>query len=334
MSVRTIAALVVVAVLAAGCGAGGRGDELTIYSGRSRDLVEPLLNRFAEETGIAIAVKYGDSTDLALLLAEEGDRSPADVFFSQSPGTVGFLAEQDLLATLPDSILSVVAGEYRSATDNWVGITARQRVLVYNEELVDEADLPDSVFDLTAAEYRGKVGVAPSNASFQDFVTAMRQNIGDVDTAAWLEGMAANEAPVYANNNAIVEAVGRGEIPMGLVNHYYNERFLAEDPSLPSRNYRFPDGDIGSLVIESSASVLASADQPEEAQQLIEYLLATESQEYFAQETFEYPLAEGVQPATDLPPLEELVAPDVDVDALGEGFGATQELIEASGIAG
>ena len=325
--------VVVLALTATGCGLGGGADELTIYSGRSRDLVEPLLNQFADDTGIAIAVKYGDSTDLALLLAEEGDRSPADVFFSQSPGTVGFLAERDLLRDLPDDVTQLVPQAYRSADGQWVGITARQRVLVYNEDLVAEEDLPQSVFDLTGEEYRGRVAVAPSNASFQDFVTAMRQQIGDAETSAWLEGMAANDAAVYANNNAIVEAVGRGEIPMGLVNHYYNERFLAEDPELPSRNHRFPDGDLGSLVIESSASVLASTDQPGDALRFIEYLLSADAQAYFAEETFEYPLAEGAEAPGDLPALDELAAPDVDVDALGEGFAATQELIDSSGIA-
>lgn len=332
MTRRYVALILAVTLALPACGFGSR-DELTIYSGRSRDLVEPLLNQFAESTGIAIAVKYGDSTDLALLLAEEGERTPADVFFSQSPGTVGFLAEQDLLAPLDQEVLDAVEEPYRSSSGSWVGITARQRVLVYNEELVAEDDLPASVLDLTAPEYAGRVAVAPSNASFQDFVTAMRQQLGDEEALAWLEGMAANDSPVYANNNAIVEAVGRGEVPLGLVNHYYNERFLAEDPSLPSRNYRFPDGDIGSLVIESSVSILQGSEKADQAAQFVEFLLSAEAQEFFAEETFEYPLAAGVEPVGDLPPLEELAAPEVDVEQLGGGFAGTQELIDRSGIA-
>ena len=332
---RLAAALALVATIAAaGCGIGGGSDELTIYSGRSRDLVEPLLNSFAEDTGIAIAVKYADSTELALLLAQEGERSPADVFFSQSPGTIGFLAERDLLAELPTATVERVEPAYRSDEDLWVGVTARQRVLVYNADLVGEAELPSSVLDLTDGEYRGRVAVAPSNASFQDFVTAMRRKLGDGTTRSWLAGMAANDAPVYENNNAIVEAVGRGEVPMGLVNHYYNERFLAEDPNLPSRNARFEPGDIGNLVIEASAAVLSSTDQPEESQRFVEYLLSESAQEYFASETFEYPLAGGVRPATDLPPLEEAAPPDIDPNELGADFAGTQELIEQSGIAG
>ena len=326
-------ALMVLVVATTGCGVGGNSNELTIYSGRSRDLVEPLLNQFAEDTGISIAVKYGDSVELALLLSEEGDRSPADVFFSQSPGTVGFLGEQDLLAELPADTLNKVPEAHRSGSGTWVGVTARQRVLVYNQDEVPAADLPGSVLELTDPAYKGRVAVAPSNASFQDFVTAMRQSAGDDAAAEWLEGMAANDAPVYANNNAIVEAVGRGEVPMGLVNHYYNERFLAEDPSLPSRNHRFADGDLGSLVIESSVSVLASSTKQDDAHSFIDYLLSDSAQRYFAEETFEYPLVEGVEHAGEMPPLSQLAPPDVDVDALAGGFAGTQELIDRSGIA-
>jgi iron(III) transport system substrate-binding protein len=330
---RLAPVLAVLALAMPACGIGAGSDELTIYSGRSRDLVEPLLNRFAEETGVAIAVKYGDSTDLALLLAEEGDRSPADVFFSQSPGTVGFLDERGLLTALPDDVVSAVPEDYRSGDGRWVGITARQRVLVYNADEIDEEELPTSILDLTDPDYRGRVAVAPSNASFQDFVTAMRQRLGDDETLAWLEGMATNESPVYANNNAIVEAVGRGEVPMGLVNHYYNERFLAEDPSLPSRNAHFESGDLGNLVIESSATVLASNDRGADAQRFVEYLLSEDAQRYFAEETFEYPLAEGVPAPPNLTPLDELEPPEVDIDELGAGFEGTQELIDRSGIA-
>jgi len=316
------------------CGIAEGSERLTIYSGRSQDLVEPLLQRFNEDTGIPIDVRYGDSGDLALLIATEGNRSPADVFFSQSPGTVGFLASKDLLATLPDAALERVAPRYRNTEGRWVGVTGRQRVLVYNAELVDEAGLPDSVLDVTDEPYAGRVAVAPSNASFQDFVTAMRQQLGEDEALAWLQALAANDAPVYANNNAIVEAVGRGEVEMGLVNHYYNERFLAEDPSLPSRNHIFADGDIGALVIEASASVLASSDQPDDAERFIEYLLTDQAQRYFAEETFEYPLVDGIQPATELPPLASLNPPDVDVDALGPTFAETVELIDRSGING
>ena len=150
-------------------------------------------------------------------------------------------------------------------------------------------------------------------------------------TGAWLRGLAANESPTYANNNAIVEAVGRGEVDFGLVNHYYNYRFLEEDPDLPSRNHVFPGDDLGSMLLASTVSELAASDQREEAERFVEYLLTEEAQRFFSDETFEYPLAEGVAPAAVLPPLGDVELP-YDIDELGEELEGTVRLIQASGL--
>ncbi|MGH7645615.1 MAG: extracellular solute-binding protein, partial [Gemmatimonadales bacterium] len=198
--------LVVLGMLLALAGCGGDSRELVVYSGRSRELIEPLLTQIHEDTGIQVAVKYGDTRELALLLSEEGERSPADVFISQAPGATGFLLEQGLLAPIDAQQLQTVPERFRGPGGEWVGLSGRLRVLVYNQDMVAEAELPGSVLDLTAPQYAGKVAIAPTNASFQDFVTAMRQIHGDEETAAWLRAMAAADSPAYANNNAIVEA--------------------------------------------------------------------------------------------------------------------------------
>jgi iron(III) transport system substrate-binding protein len=331
---RLLSTLLLPVALAAvlpACGGSSEG-AVTVYSGRSEDLVGPLLEQFAEETGTDIEVRYGDSTELALLIAEEGEDTPADLFISQSPGAVAFLDREGLLGTVSDDALQRIPEGYRAADGSWVGLSGRRRALVYNEDDVDPADLPDSVLDLTDAVYEGQVGIAPSNASFQDFVTAMRAELGDEATLEWLEGMAANGAPVYQNNVSIVEAVGRGEIPMGLVNHYYNAEALAEDPDLPSRNHFFPGDDLGAMVLVAAGSILAGNDAGEDADALLEFLLSDESQRYFAEETFEYPLVEGVDPVADLPPLEGLSVAAVDYDSLGGGLETTLELIDESGI--
>jgi len=213
-----------------------------------------------------------------------------------------------------------------------VGLSGRVRVLVYNTDELSEADLPDSVLDLTDAAYAGQVALAPDNGSFQDFVSGMRAELGDDATAGWLEGMADNDSPVYANNTAIVEAVGRGEVPMGLVNHYYNFRALEEDPSTPSANHSFVAGDIGNLLIDTAAGVLATSDQTGDADRLVAFLLSREAQEFFSQETFEYPLAAEVPAADELPPLDELQPVRIDLDQLGSGLERTREMIEQSGL--
>jgi iron(III) transport system substrate-binding protein len=334
---RVLVAAIGVAVLGASTLAGCGGDDegrLVVYSGRTSNLVNPLLEQFSEETGTPIDVRYDDSANLALLIGEEGDRTPADVFISQSPGAVGFLDEAGQLTELPEDVIEMVPEGDAAADGGWVGLSGRVRTLVYNTDLVDPADLPDSVLDLTAPEYAGQVALAPTNGSFQDFVTVLRTELGEEEATAWLEGMAAGDAPTFNNNTAIVEAVGRGEVPMGLVNHYYAFVAREEDPDLPVENHFFAEGDYGSTLLVTAASVLAQSDQGEDAEALVEFLLSAEAQGYFAEETFEYPLASGAEPDPALPPLDEVAPTRVDLGELGGGLAATTELIDASGLNG
>jgi iron(III) transport system substrate-binding protein len=322
-----ISVVVLLGLLASACGGA---DETVIYSGRTEQLVRPILDRINAEEELQIAVRYGDSAELALLIDSEGEESAADVFYSQSPGATGFLGEQGRLGTLPDDILDQVDERFRSDQGRWVGVTARQRVLVYNTEMVDPETLPDSVFAVTGMAE--DVAVAPANGSFQDFVTAMRLEHGDDETRAWLEAM--NDSPAYANNSAIVEAVSRGEVPMGLVNHYYAYRFLDEDPDLPIANHVFADGDVGSILIPSTISVTASSVDNADALDMVRFMLSPEAQEYFAQETREYPLAAGVEPPGNIPALDMEQATLIDVDALGAGLSDTLDLIREAGLEG
>ena len=328
-----VAVMVLGAGALAGCG-GDDGDRLVVYSGRTSNLVNPLLEQFSEDTGTPIDVRYDDSANLALLIDEEGDRTPADVFISQSPGAVGFLDEGGHLAELPEDLVAMVPEGDAAADRGWVGLSGRVRTLVYNTEMVDPADLPESVLDLTGPEYAGQVALAPTNGSFQDFVTVLRTELGDEEAATWLEGMAAGDAPTFTNNTAIVEAVGRGGVPVGLVNHNYAFVARDEDPDLPVENHFFSEGDYGSTLLVTAASVLAQSDQGEDAEALVEYLLAADAQEYFAAETFEYPLASGASPEPELPPLDEVAPTRVDLGELGGGLAATTEMIDASGLNG
>ncbi len=330
MRLRIFAALAALALLSAAC--GGSSDSVTVYSGRTENLIQPILDQFTEETGIAVEVRYGGSTDLALLIDEEGDRTPADVFISQSPGAIGFLAGKGHLQPIAGDTLDLVDAQFRNAAGLWVGMSGRVRVIVYNKDLVDPATLPSSVFDLTQDQYKGQVAIAPANGSFQDFVTAMREIHGDDVTADWLAGMAANDAQAYSNNSSIVQAVGRGEIPMGLVNHYYNFRLTTEEPSLASENFYLPAGDIGSLVIVTGIGILEASDNTDSANRLIEWMLGESAQTFFSQETLEYPLAADVAASDRLPVLETIGLTTYDFDQLGGGLERTKELIDASGL--
>jgi len=327
-----VAALLVIALLTASCASDN--DTITVYSGRTENLIGPLLDGFADTTGVDVEVRYGQSADLALLISQEGERSPADVFISQSPGAVGFLAGEGMLRPLGDQVLSLVDPGFRNNDGLWVGMSGRVRVIVYNSELIDPEDLPESVFDLTDERFRGQVAVAPANGSFQDFVTAMREVHGEEVTLEWLQGLVENDAQTYANNTSIVQAVGRGDVPLGLVNHYYNYRAKAEDPEVPSENYFFPDTDIGSLLIVTALGVIETTDNPGLADRFAEFMLGEEAQRFFSEQTFEYPLAIGVEPSSELPPLSSIDVATYDFDRLGGGLERTKELIDESGLEG
>jgi iron(III) transport system substrate-binding protein len=337
---RAAALLTALALGVAGCGsdgdAGGGGEssapQLTIYSGRNEQLVGPVIAQFEGATGIDVEVRYGDTAQLAGAILEEGDNSPADVYFGQDAGALGALSDAGRFRPLDAALLDRVDQQYRSVDGDWVGVSGRVRVAVYNTGLLTQSALPASVLDLTQPRWKGKVGWAPTNGSFQAFVTAMRVALGDEGARAWLEGMKANETKAFENNIAIVEAAAAGEIQLGLANHYYLHRFLAEDPAYPAANHVYPNGDIGSLVNVAGVGILDTADQADAAQRLVEFLLGEDAQRYFAEETFEIPLVQGIEADPSLPDLATLQQPDIDLNGLADLQGTLALLTEVGVI--
>lgn len=318
----TIIFLISISILLTACGGSLADDDnarLVVYSGRSETLVGPLIEQFKAESGIEVEVRYGDTAELAATLLEEGENSPADIFFAQEPGGLGVVADAGLLAELPQNILSLVDERFVDPNRAWVGVSGRARVIAYNTELLSSDDLPNDMWGFTEPKWKGKIGLPPTNASFQTMVTAMRQEWGQQETRRWLEGIMANEPVFYEKNTPTVAAVGAGEVEVGFVNHYYLYRFLAEEgEGFPARNYFLPSGGPGSLVLVSGVGMLGSSQNQEQGLAFIEYLLAEQAQTYFSSETFEYPIASGVQPSVDLVPLDELNAISMDLSALAD----------------
>ena len=328
---RLCTAAVLLALLAlAGC--GGEEGDITVYSGRQEDLVEGLFEQFEEATGISVDVRYGDSAELAATIAEEGDNTPADVFFAQDAGSLGSVGEEGLLAELPAETLDKVEERFADPQRRWVGTSGRVRVVAYNTEALSEDELPDSIWDYSDPSWRGRLGLPPTNASFQAMVTAMRLEAGDERTREWLEGIAANEPRIFENNVQTLEAIAAGEIEAGFVNHYYLYGLLEEQPEAPVANHFLEPGDAGALVNVAGVGILRTTDRPGMAQQLADYLLGP-GQEYFATETDEYPLVAGVSPETELPPLSDLQGPDIELGAFGPELKATLEMLDSVGLA-
>jgi iron(III) transport system substrate-binding protein len=306
---------------------------LVVYAGRSESLVAPIIAQFADATGIDVEVRYGSTPEIAAALLEEGANSPADVFFAQDPGGLGAVATAGLLAPLPESVLNRVPEAFRAPDGNWVGISGRARVVIYNTETLSPEDLPDDIAGFTDPAWRGRIGWAPSNGSFQAMVTAMRAVWGEEQTADWLRGILANEPVAYEGNTAVVSAVAAGEVEVGFVNHYYLYQFLAEEgEDFAARNYFLPGGGPGSLVMVAGAGRLASSQNQANAEKFIEFMLSPVAQQYFASTTHEYPLVEGVSIDPRLTPLAELNALDIELEDLADLAGTTALLNEVGAL--
>ena len=306
---------------------------LVVYSGRNEDLVQPIIDRFTDETGIEVAVRYAGTGELAAQLLEEGDRSEADVFFAQDGGALGAIAKEGLFAEIPQETLDLVDERFRADDGRWVGVSGRARVIAYNPEQVPEAEVPASVLDLTDPRWSGEVGIAPTNASFEAFVTGLRVLEGDDAARAWLEGMAANDVQVFDNNIAVLDAVDNGVVSLGLINHYYwYERVAEVGEDAVTARLVFPGGgDPGALVNVAGVGILAGSDDQDTAQELVAFLLSDEAQTYFAEETKEYPLVDGVETDAALPPLDELDPPAIDLSDL-DTLAETQAMIQEAGL--
>ena len=319
------------AALVIGCSpAGEETVTLTVYSGRSQELVGPIIEQFSELTGVNVEVRWGGTAEMAAAIMEEGDNTRADVFYAQDPGALGALRSR--FAELPDEILDLAQPQFRADDGKWVGISGRARVVVYSTERLTEDELPESVWDLTDPKWRGRIGWAPTNGSFQVMVTGMRHLWGEERTREWLEGIQANQPKVYPKNTPQVAAVSAGEIDVGLVNHYYLFRFLAEEgESFPARNYHPKAGDPGALIMVSGIGVLEQSEQKETALKLVEFLLSEVGQQYFASQTFEYPVIEGVRTQRVLTPISEIDTPNIELQDLSDLDG-TLRLLQEAGV--
>lgn len=310
--------------------AASSDEPLVVYVGRDEELVSPLIDQFTDETGIEVEARYADTPQLAATLIEEGDATPADVFLSQDAGALGALSGEGLLTDLDDSITSRVNTDFTSTDDTWVGVTGRARVIAYDGEELDEADVPASVVDLVEPTWDGAVGFPAGNASFQAFVTGFRVDRGDDAAQQWLDGMVDNDYQAYESNGDVLEAINTGQLDLGLINHYYWFRTAAEVGADQMRaQLKFPEaGDPGALVNVTGAGILS--ENPDAAT-FVKYLVSDEGQQYFVDNTFEYPLVDGVEAPEGLPALTDLRGPDIDLSDLAD-LETTITMIEAAGL--
>lgn len=306
--------------------------ELTLYSGRKADLIKDLLATFEKNTGHKVKLVDGGTSDMAARIETEGEECLADVYFAQDPGYPTYLASKGLLTKLPDDILNSVEAAYRDPNGSWVGASSRARVLVFNPDLIQESQLPKTLKDLADPKFKGRFGWAPSNASLQAHLSALRSLWGEESTKAWLEQVKANDPKVYAKNGAIVEAVDKGEVAFGWVNHYYLHQLKAKGTVSKARNYSFPTaGDAGNVMMVAGAGVVKTTRHKAAAEALVKFLVSPEAQAHYVKKNFEYPTRKDVALQQDLLPLERFSQVKLDQDALRDVDG-TRKLLVAVGL--
>jgi iron(III) transport system substrate-binding protein len=324
-----LAALALAPIIAlSGCAptTSDSAESITIYSGRSETLITELLSAFTEETGITVNVRYGDSAELAAQILEEGSNVQADVFFSQDAGALGALAKEGLTKSLPTEITDLVDASYKSKDSQWVGVSGRARVLVINPTKVTK--LPTSYKDLMEPSWKGRIAIAPTNASFQAFITAIRVTEGEQAAQDFLAAMKVN-AVLFEKNGLILQAVEDGVVDAGLINHYYwfeleNEKGVG---NMKSELVWFEDQDAGNLINVAGAAVLS--ENPS-ANVFVKWLLGDTAQNYFVERTREYSLT-GVPEVAGLKPFGEIKAPKIDLSDL-DSLSETLELIREAGL--
>ena len=301
-----VLATAVSALVLAACGGDDSGNSITVYSGRSEELIGPLIDRYKEETGAEVEVRYGE---------------------------LGALEKDDLLAGLPADVLDEVDRRFRSREGLWVATSARARVVAYNRDRVQRSELPESILDFTDERWKGRIGWAPTNGSFQAFVTALRELRGDDVAREWLEGIVANDPEVFDDNEPIRDALADGELDVGFINHYYVAQAQAEEGSdYPVEVFFPPGGDPGSLVNVAGIGILDSSGSKDEAERFTRFMLSPEAQQYFARETKEYPVASGVRADRRLVPLEDIQQPDIDLSNLDDLQGTLRMIEEAGAL--
>jgi iron(III) transport system substrate-binding protein len=336
-AILVLAAAVTCGLLTA-CGGSGSGDpSITLYSGQHQQTANNLVAAFEKATGIKVNVRSDDEDTLVDQIALQGSHSPADVIYTENSPPLESLQGRGLLARLPQAILARTPARYNSPQGDWVGVSARTSVLIYNPGLIPAGQLPTQVSQLAEPRYRGKLAIAPQETDFQPVVTAFVRAYGRAATISWLEGIKANAGGhIYPDNETIASEVNRGAVAFGLINQYYWYRMRAEigTARLHSRLAQLAPRDPGYVIDVSGAAVLKHSAHQQAARRFVAFLVSKQGQEIIANPrslSFEYPIASGVTTLAPETPFASLKPDPISISDLGTGATAIA-LLRAAGL--
>jgi iron(III) transport system substrate-binding protein len=331
--------LVTLALVGAGCsmssgGGAGGGTTITLYNGQHEQTTDALVKAFEKKTGIDVKVRNDSESVFVNQIETEGSASPADVIYTENSLALEQLQSKHLLAAIDPSTLAAVPARYSSPTGHWVGVSARVSVMIYNTGRLTPAELPKSVMDLALPAWKGELGLAQGEVDFFPIVASIIDAHGQAAAAAWLAGVKNNAgANIYPDNETLTSEVGKGQVEIGIINHYYWYRLRAEGGAASTAVASFAPGDPGYIIDVSGAGVLASSKEQTAAQRFVAFLVSAPGQEILARsDSFEYPLGSGVTTAKPLPPFDALQPSSLTVGGLGNGAAAIA-LLQQAGLA-
>jgi iron(III) transport system substrate-binding protein len=305
---------------------------ITVYNAQHESLTQAWADAFTKATGVTVTLRNGDDTELGNQLIQEGSASPADVFLTENSPAMALVEKAGLFAPVDAVTLAQVPAKFRPSTGAWTGIAARTTVFAYNPTLVTEAQLPKSLLDLQNPEWKGRWGASPSGADFQAIVSALVQLKGEPAATAWLTAMKTN-AKAYQGNTTVMKAVDAGEIPGGVIYHYYwfGDQAKTGENSQNVKLHYFKNEDPGAFVSISGGGVLKTSKNAAAAQAFLKFITGSDGQTILQTgSSFEYPVASDVAANPKLVPLDELDAPTIDPSTLDSTL--TTDLMTQVGI--
>ena len=333
-----VAALLAAGLLAAcgsASGATSGAGSITLYSGQHEQTTQSLVNAFEQQTGIHVNVRYNDEDSFADEIVTEQAHPVADVFYTENSPALEYLQEKGLLASVAPATLAKTPARYNSPQGDWVGVSARVSVLIYNPSMISAAQLPTSVLQLANPKYKGKLAFAAGETDFQPIVTSVARSYGDAETSSWLNGIKENAGShVYPDNETIADEVNRGAVAFGVVNQYYWYRMQAElgASNVHSKIAYFAPHDPGYVVNVSGAGILKSAKNQADAQKFLAFLVSKAGQEIIARSiSYEYPLDDGVRTTAPETPFGQLQPNAITIADLGDGSTAIA-LLQKAGL--
>jgi iron(III) transport system substrate-binding protein len=330
-----VAAVSALSLAGAGCGSSSpaakdgpdAGQTITLYNGQHEQTANGLVSAFEKQTGITVKIQNDDEDTLANLIAVQGGHSPADVIYTENSPALEFLQSKGLLAPVDKSTLAQVPSQYSSPQGDWLGVSARVSVIIYNPSMISKSQLPTSVLQLANPEYKGKLAFAAGETDFQPIVTSVLKAYGQTATLSWLNGIKANAAShIVPDNETIADEVNRGVVAFGVINQYYWYRLAAEvgTSNMHSQLAYFAPHDPGYVIDVSGAAVIKSSKHLAAAEKFLAFLVSKQGQGIIArasgtEQSYEYPLANGVTTSAAETPFDQLQPYPMTIAELGDG---------------